>query len=142
MTTASLERICGSFNLLSPQMERMTRTFYARLFAARPETRALFKVNMDVQRQHLAAALALIVRNLPMFDALQEPLAELGASHAKVGVRPEHYPVVRDAMLGAIAEALGAAWTVELAADWRMLIETIASQMLAGTLGAGGPKAS
>src|SRR5690242_19596882 len=99
MTTASLERIRQSFDLLIPHLDRMTRTFYGHLFAARPETRQLFKIDMDAQRQHLAAALALIVRNLAMFDALAEPLQELGTQHAKVGVRPEHYPVVRDAML-------------------------------------------
>jgi hemoglobin-like flavoprotein len=134
MTTASLERIRRSFDLLIPHLDRMTRTFYSQLFAARPETRQLFKIEMDVQRQHLAAALALIVRNLAMFDALEEPLQELGAQHAQVGVRPEHYPVVRDAMLDALGEALGPAWTPQLADDWRALIETIGGHMLAGTL--------
>jgi hemoglobin-like flavoprotein len=134
MTTAALERIRASFDLLIPHLDGMTRTFYGHLFAARPETRQLFKIDMDVQRQHLAAALALIVRNLAMFDALAEPLQELGTQHAKVGVRPEHYPVVRDAMLDALGKALGPAWSPQLAGDWRALIETIAGHMLAGTL--------
>lgn len=134
MTTASLERIRHSFDLLAPNLARMTRTFYDTLFEGRPEVRALFKVDMDVQRQHLAAALALIVRNLTMLDALLEPLQELGREHARVGVRPEQYPLVRDAMLVAIAEAVGDAWTPELAADWRRLIEEISTAMLSGTL--------
>jgi hemoglobin-like flavoprotein len=134
MTTASLERIRGSFDLLSPHLDGMTRRFYSQLFTARPETRQLFKIEMDVQRQHLAAALALIVKNLAMFDALEEPLQELGAQHAAVGVRPEHYPFVRDAMLDAIGEVLGPAWTPQLASDWRALIEAIGAHMLAGTL--------
>jgi len=134
MKTDSLDRIRSSFELLSPHMAQMTRTFYERLFAARPDTRQLFKVDMDIQRQHFAAALALVVRNLGLLDALEEPLHELGASHARVGVRPEHYPFVRDAMLKALAEALGPAWSSDLADDWRNLIETLASHMLAGTL--------
>ena len=134
MTTASLERIHDSFELLAPKIAMMTATFYETLFEGRPAVRALFKVNMDTQRQHLAAALALIVRNLGMMDALQEPLRQLGRDHARVGARPEHYPLVRDAMLHAIAQAIGPAWTPELAADWRMLIEEISTAMLAGTL--------
>jgi len=134
MTTASLERIRNSFELLAPRIASMTVTFYDTLFEGRPDVRALFKVNMDIQRQHLAAALALIVRNLAMLDALQEPIRQLGRDHARVGVRPEHYPMVRDAMLHAIGEAIGPAWTAELAADWRALLEEISAVMLSGTL--------
>jgi hemoglobin-like flavoprotein len=134
MTTASLERIRDSFELLAPRIATMTATFYDTLFDGRPEIRALFKVKMDIQRQHLAAALALIVRNLTMLDALQEPLQQLGRDHARVGARPEHYPLVRDAMLHAIGQALGPAWTPELAADWHALIEEIGTVMLSGTL--------
>ena len=134
MTTTALERVRNSFELLSPKLASMTVTFYDTLFNGRPDIRALFKVEMDLQRQHLAAALALIVRNLTMLDALQEPLRQLGRDHARVGARPEHYPLVRDAMLHAIGEALGPAWTPELAADWHTLIEEISTVMLSGTL--------
>ena len=116
----------------------MTGTFYDRLFQVRPETRRLFKIEMNVQREHLAAALALIVRNLFMLDALTEPIQELGVYHAVVGVLPEHYPVVRDAMLFALSEALGPAWTPELATDWRALIEKLSTLMLSGTFPRGG----
>src|SRR5579871_4339044 len=130
MTTASLERIRNSFDTLAPKIATMTATFYDTLFAGRPEVRALFKVDMDIQRQHLAAALALIVRNMTMLDALQEPLRQLGRDHARVGARPEHYPLVRDAMLHAIQQALEPAWTPDLAADWRQLIEEVSTIML------------
>ena len=134
MTTASLDRIRRSFDLLAPKVGTMTAIFYARLFEARPETRKLFKIEMDVQRQHLAAALALIVRNLYILDALTEPIQELGIYHAQVGVLPEHYPIVRDAMLAALGEALGDDWTDELEKDWRALIEKLSNVMLSGTL--------
>ena len=136
MTDESLSRIHRSFVLLSTHMGEVTRGFYDRLFEARPDVRPLFQVNLAAQRQHLAAALALIVRNLPMLDALEGALAELGAGHAAVGVRPEHYPPVRDAMLAAISVALSptGGWTTELADDWRRLIDRISMLMLRGGL--------
>jgi hemoglobin-like flavoprotein len=132
MTSQSLARIEKSFELLSTRIDQMTRAFYDALFRTRPDTRALFQVNMDVQRQHLGAALALIARNLRFLDIMTEPLRELGAGHAHVGVKPEHYPVVRDAMLEAIGGAVGDQWTPQLRADWHELLEMICRVMLEG----------
>src|SRR3954463_12036758 len=103
MTLTALARIQQSYLAIAPQVDRLTQTFYDRLFAQHPETRALFRNDMGSQRQHLAAALALIIRNLRMLDALEQPLGELGALHARAGVRPEHYPVAQDAMIAALA---------------------------------------
>jgi nitric oxide dioxygenase len=133
MTGASLTRLRRSYDLFVPHVGRMTERFYDRLFAARPETRILFATDMAAQRQHLAAALALIVRNLSMLDALEQPLMDLGAGHARIGVRAEDYPVVRDAMLAAIAEELGTAWTPELADDWSSLLDRVCRHMIAGS---------
>jgi hemoglobin-like flavoprotein len=49
-------------------------------------------------------------------------------------VLPEHYPVVRDAMLAALAEALGPEWTIDLRTDWHRLLEKLSNVMLSGTL--------
>ena len=102
--------------------------------AAHPAVRSLFTTDMRAQAAHLAAALALIVRNLPILDSLEGPLMELGASHAQAGVRPEHYAILRTALLATLAEDLGEHWTPELADDWRRLFERVAGHMLAGTL--------
>jgi hemoglobin-like flavoprotein len=138
MSPESANRIRESFKHLAPQLEHLTRDFYARLFTARPDVRPLFAREMRLQEQHLAAALALIVRNLLMLDALEVPFQQLGADHARAGVRPEHYPLVRDAMLELISTALSAngAWTTELADDWRRLLDQIAAYMLQGGLSA------
>ena len=132
MTPQSLARLEASFERLAPQIETMTRGFYDRLFSELPETRALFRVDMAVQRQHLGAALAVITRNLRMLDVVTEPLRQLGADHARVGVKPEHYVPVRDAMLFAIGAAMGDAWNVELKEDWRALLDLISEKMLEG----------
>jgi hemoglobin-like flavoprotein len=133
MTTASIHRIRGSFEQLSARMSQVTADVYARVFELLPHARAMFKTDMAIQQHHFAAALALIVRNLSMLDSLGEALGELGADHARIGVRPEHYPPMCDAVLFAIARSLEDQWTEQLAADWRALLDFVASQMLAGS---------
>jgi hemoglobin-like flavoprotein len=134
MTTESAHRIRASFSLLGPQMPRVTREFYRRLFMARPDVRALFGPDMIAQEKHVAAAVALIVRNLTMLDALAGTFQQLGAEHARAGVRPEHYPAVRDALIDSMSAALTDAWNAPLAEDWRNLLDQIATYMLQGGL--------
>ena len=50
----------------------------------------------------------------------------------KVGVRPEHYPIVKNALLGSIAHSLGPDWTAQLETDWSTLLDHIISIMLKG----------
>jgi nitric oxide dioxygenase len=132
MTPASMERIRASFDQVSPQFERVAARFYECFFAADPSARHLFKSDLAAQAAPLAAALALIVRNLPMLDALEEPLNELGAAHALMGVRPAHYPVACHALLLALRDVLGPCWTPELADDWERFLTIIAAHMIAG----------
>src|SRR5437762_2327271 len=137
MTAASLERIQQSYKQLAPHVGEMTRTFYARLFAACPETRELFRqTDMDAQSRHLSAALALVVRNLRVLDALEQPLRELGAGHACAGVRREHYPIVCEVMIEALAETAADAWNAELATDWKALLNRVCRHMIDGAASA------
>ena len=132
MRKESLDRVRGSVALLLPHAADITRLFYDRLFSVAPETRALFKVDMAVQRQHFAAALSVILKNLTLLDVLTEPLRQLGHQHAAAGVRPQHYPVVRDALLHAMRHTLTHDWTDELAEDWHDLLDTVSAIMMSG----------
>jgi len=80
MNSQSVGRVLESYSRLVPRIDDMVAGFYARLFAAAPETRALFKHDMANQRQHLAATLALLVRNLTFKDVLVEPLMNWGCN--------------------------------------------------------------
>ena len=133
MTATSVSRIRRSYERLAANLHDLTAAFYKRLFTTCPEVRPLFPANMAAQRNHFAAAIALIVRNLGVLDALEEPLRALGGAHARIGVTPQHYPAVCDAMMFALAQALDGVWTAELAADWKTLIETVCRHMLSGS---------
>ena len=135
MTAASLDRLRASYDCVAPHVFHLTGRFYDRLFALRPDLLPLFQGDVERHRGPLAAALALIARNLPVLGALERPLEELGAIHARAGVRPEHYAVAGEAMLAALAGELGERWTPELAADWENLLATVAGYMIAGSVG-------
>ena len=134
MNEKSLRRIAANYELLAHRMGDLTRSFYGHLFQRMPQVRPLFRLDMDVQSQHLAAALGLIVRNLRDLDVLEEPLMELGAGHAQAGVRPEHYPVLCRTMVQTLRDGSGTAWSSDLEADWTELLERISQIMMTGAL--------
>jgi len=134
MTEASIRRLTTYYETISPRIFELTQSFYDRLFRACPEVRPLFQIEIPIQSQHLAAALALIVRNLRMLDLLEEPLMELGIEHAKVGVRPEHYPIVVQTMIEALHAGSGDLWTDELGADWAAVLKRIGQIMMEGAI--------
>ena len=73
--------------------------FYGRLFAAEPEIRAMFPATLAAPRRRLYASLCRIATGMRHGDSGLEPyLAALGRAHRKFGVRPEHYPAVREAL--------------------------------------------
>lgn len=134
MTATSVDRIQRSYEKLVPRLHDFTAAFYDRLFVTLPEVRTLFPTQLEAQRNHFAAALALIVRNLSVLDALEEPLRVLGATHARLGVLPDHYPAVCDAISFALAQTLDRHWTQDVAHDWQALLLTVSRHMLAGSL--------
>lgn len=132
MKPASVTRIRRSYEAIAPRVQNVVDRFYAGLFAAHPPIRSLFPEDMSRQRQHLAASLAIVWRNFDNLEALEIPLKQLGSQHAGYGVRPEHYPVVRDQLLRAMAEELGPDWTPQMERDWFEALNRVAAIMLQG----------
>lgn len=132
MKKESLDRIRATVDVLLQKIHETTALFYDHLFATEPDLRAMFRGDMALQRQHFAAALAVILRNLTMLDVLTEPLRQLGANHAAIGVKPYQYPVVRDALIFAMSRTLADRWTPDLADDWRELIDNVSRIMMSG----------
>jgi nitric oxide dioxygenase len=133
MDRLACRRISASFDAIAvDRIDLMVEGFYRRLFERAPEVRKLFKEDMTIQREHLAASIALVARNIEHLDILEESLMLLGAQHVGFGARPEHYLTVREAMLEAIGSALGSYWTDQLRADWYDALSQICTIMLKG----------
>ena len=128
-----LEALETSFDVVAPRGADLVRRFYARLFAAAPEVEALF-AGTDMPRQEavLLRTLVLVRKALRDLDAIVPALRALGARHVAYGVRPEHYPVVANALIPAMAEVAGAAWEPRYERAWSAALEVVSGAMLEG----------
>jgi hemoglobin-like flavoprotein len=129
LDVAALE---SSLDLLTPRGTQLMDEFYARLFAAEPSLRRLFPGDMAEQKRKFLATLVLLRWSLRDLDALSPQLRSLGARHARYGALPEHYPIVAQALIGAMAALAGEAFTDHHERAWRAVLQTIGELMLEG----------
>jgi hemoglobin-like flavoprotein len=135
--TLDLEALETSFDLVAPHGDELMDAFYAGLFAAAPGVKPLFATT-DLKRQKtmLLGTLVLLRKSLRDLDAIVPKLRELGARHVAYGARPEHYPVVGEVLIAAMAEVAGAAWRPEHEAAWTQAFGVVAGAMLDGAAAA------
>lgn len=99
----------------------ITQVMYGRLFQD-PEVRALFnQANQGEggrQVHALAAAIIAYARNIEDPAALAPLVERISHKHIGYDIRPEHYPHVATALIGAIREVLGEAATDEILEAW------------------------
>jgi hemoglobin-like flavoprotein len=131
MTPDAIARIRTSFADISTEPRVLAGRFYTELFAAAPQLRGLFPVDLTSLQGHFEAALALVIRNLEEMRTLEQPLRELGAQHVGWGAKPEDYVLVREALIRAIRGS-SADWNDTIEGDWRRAITAIAVPMLEG----------
>ena len=99
----------------------ITTVFYKNMFAAHPELLNIFNhVNQKQGRQQTALAntvyaAALHIDNL---GVLLPAVKQIAQKHRSLGIKPEHYPIVGEHLLGAIKEVLGSAATDEIIQAW------------------------
>jgi hemoglobin-like flavoprotein len=86
---------------------------------------------MRRQGKKLMDMLATVVRNLDKLDRIIPSARALGQRHVAYGVREEHYDVVGAALLWTLEQALGEAWTVDLACAWVTAYTLLARTMKA-----------
>ena len=132
MTPETISLIETSFQALGPRAAELTPVFYERLFEAAPGVRPLFPEDISKQAMKLADTLSVVVRHIRALDTVAPALMEMGARHARYGAIPEHYPVVRDTLLGALAELSGDAWDQQTEDAWFEALTLISDTMLSG----------
>ena len=130
----NVEILEQSFEKVKPRAEEFAASFYDNLFAAHPEVKPLFaNTNMVEQREHLIAALVLVIENLRKPEVLGEALKNLGAKHVGYGTIPQHYPaVVGEALLTTFEQYLHQDWTIEAKLAWTDAFGAISALMLDG----------
>ena len=81
------------------------------------------------------ATLAVVVRGLSDLPSILPAASALAKRHVAYGAKPEHYPVVGEALLWTLARGLGAQWTPEVASAWAAAYEALSSFMIAQAYG-------
>ena len=121
LTPATVALIKATVPALEAHGLAITCRLYERLFE-NPEMRDLFNQShhgeSGAQPKALAQAVLAYARHIDDLGALSGAVERIAQKHVALNILPEHYPHVADALLGAIADVLGAAATPEIAAAW------------------------
>jgi nitric oxide dioxygenase len=129
VTPEHIELIRDSFRKLNPALDDFGRVFYARLFKANPELRALFPGEMDRQARALTAMLEMIVKSLDLQDKLVPLIRYLGERHTVFNVKPEHYQPFGAALMWTLAFILMEEFTPETRRAWEEAYRFMAENM-------------
>jgi nitric oxide dioxygenase len=121
ISAASRPYIDASVPVLREHGLAITTTFYRNLFVAHPELNNLFNMGNQAsgaQQQSLASAVFAYAANIDNPAALGPVINRIVNKHVSIGIRAEHYPIVGQYLLGAIADTLGDAASPPLLAAW------------------------
>ena len=88
---------------------------------------------MDRQRRALLNMLLVLRESLRDLDDIVPQLEKLGARHVGYGANPEHYPVVGEVLIGAMAQVAGDGWKPEYTSAWQQAYGVVQGVMLSGT---------
>ena len=130
LNSDQISSLRSSFAALEPLAPVVAGRFYSRLFELDPSLRGLFHGDMRSQGQKLMGMLGFIVGNLEEPETLVPAVEELGIRHAGYRVEPRHYETVGVALIAAMADTLGEAFTREAAGAWREAYDFLAKVMI------------
>ncbi len=119
-----------SLRTLEPKSDALADALFASLIGERPELEALFPNDLDAHKRRFLVGLSTLIGSLRRPEKLEACLEELSVRHATAGVRPEHYPLFRSALLSALREVTGPAWTPALALAWASAYDAVRDAML------------
>jgi hemoglobin-like flavoprotein len=118
MTPEQIALVRTSFAQVVPIREAAANLFYGRLFELDPSLKPLFKGDMREQGIKLMAMIGTAVSGLDRLDSIVPAVQALGKRHVGYGVQETHYDTVGTALLWALEQGLGAAFTADVKAAW------------------------
>jgi hemoglobin-like flavoprotein len=147
MTPLQIRLVQRSFVKIEPIATKVGSKFYGRLFKMAPETRALFRGDMSYQHAkfmsvvaelvnlHLRSLISLPVTRLDAGEAAMPGMRDLGRRHGDFGVRPEHFQLMRTALMDTLAEMLDEDFTDEIREAWEGAFDVLSNVMKGGMMG-------
>lgn len=129
LSEQQVELIKSSVPVLAEHGLTITKQFYADLFEAHPELLNLFNhanQKQDKQQQALANTLYAAAANIENLGELLPVVKQIAHKHRSLQVKPKHYPIVGEHLLGAIKKVIGSSATNELLDAWANAYDLIA----------------
>ena len=127
---SSINALRASWAMLAAQPERLSLDFYDRLIRRDARLQQMFnKTDMVQQRAKLVQTLQALIDSLDDLPTIVPTLRQLGAAHARYGVRARDYDTIGAALLATFDALLGSRFTAEMRGAW-----TIAYALVAGIM--------
>lgn len=132
MDARTIELLALSFARVSANKYDAATIFYARLFTTAPQLRAMFRGDLEEQKQKLMVSLAQIVDFYRVGVDPERYLSRLGREHRVSGVQKSHFEAIGDALVFMLAQVLGTDFTSEIRSAWIAAYGEVSSSMLRG----------
>lgn len=137
MTPEQAKLVADSLARLEPRLDELGAAVYEVLFSIAPETRAMFKGDIAAQHKKLVAILTEFVKLrrrsqhfLPVTgqggETVVPGIERVRARHEEVGVKAEHFALMRRALLRSLAVMLGRDFDERAAEAWGAAFDTLA----------------
>ena len=134
MNSEQIQLVQSSFAVVRPTSAAVGELFYKRLFVVDPSLRPMFKGDLAHQSRMLMVMIDSAVKSLDDLDALVPVVRQLGARHARYGVRAQHYDTVGSALLWTLEQGLGEKFTPAVGEAWATAYELLSSVMQMGAI--------
>ena len=129
MTPEDVALVVETAPLVHEDTEMVSR-LYELLFERHPDVRAMFPQDMTAQVHRFVTEIEAFAVAMPDLPAVEERASQLGARHVRYGVRPGHFPFVRDALLDVLAERLGDRFSAAHRTAWARAYNLMAEIMM------------
>ena len=130
MTPESNRLVQESWTLLAADTDAVARRFYDGLFELSPHTRTLFAhTDLEAQRRKFVQMLADVLQMIDAPERCVPELAALARRHVGYGAISPDYDTVGAALLGALEQSLGDAFTPRVREAWMETYRMIAGIM-------------
>jgi hemoglobin-like flavoprotein len=130
MTPDQILLVRSSWPAIADNADALTTHFYIHLFEIDHGAAQLFAgVDMAAQKKKLAQSLSVVVHALDNIDSLLPALAALAKRHMNYGVEDRHFDSVGDALLWALDDVLGDAFTADVRDAWAQAYTIVSSVM-------------
>jgi hemoglobin-like flavoprotein len=129
MTSQQVRLVQLTWNTVAPSGERFAAAFYERLFARAPSLRSLFSRDLTEQGRRLMHMLDICIRELRRLDSLRVAVQALGRRHGNYQVQDAHYETFGAALLDALQQFLGDAFTADVRQAWSEIYFVLSTAM-------------